>query len=530
MADVMRIFVPSDTTALSRGADEVAALLQAELGRKGLDLPIVRNGSRGAFWLEPLVEIETSSGRIGFGPVRPKDVPELLAQGLLSANTQHESCIGDPEQLPWFAQQQRLLFARAGRIDPLSLSDYRAQGGMVGLQAALACSAQAIVDEVQASGLRGRGGAAFPAGIKWQTVLDADPHRPKQPQSGQKFIVCNADEGDSGTFADRLVMEADPMLLIEGMIIAGLAVGAEYGFIYLRSEYPVAEQRLYDAMAVLRASGWLGANINGSGRAFDLEVRMGSGAYICGEETSLLESLEGKRGMVRAKPPLPALQGAFGQPTAVNNVLTLASVPWILAHGGAAYAAYGQGRSLGTLPFQLAGNIRRGGVVEMAFGPSLRVLLDDFGGGTRSGRPAYAIQVGGPLGAYLPNSQWDTPLDYEAFTEVSAVLGHGGVVVFDDTVDMAQQARFAMEFCRVESCGKCTPCRIGAVRGVEVIDRIIANENTEKNQQLLVDLCETMELGSLCAMGGMTPNPVRSVMTHFSSALSVQPKAQEVLS
>lgn len=524
MTNVIRIYVPSDTTALSRGADQVAELLQAELNRVGIDIPLVRNGSRGAFWLEPLVEIETTSGRIGFGPVRPTDVPELLAQGLLSAQTEHPLCVGDPEQLPWLAKQQRLLFARAGRIDPLSLTDYAAHGGLVGLQAALALAPQAIVDEVKASGLRGRGGAAFPAGIKWQTVLDADPHRPNKPQSGQKYIVCNADEGDSGTFADRLVMEADPMLLIEGMIIAGLAVGAEQGFIYLRSEYPVAQQRLNAAMAVMRAAGWLGANIRASGRHFELEVRMGAGAYICGEETSLLDSLEGKRGLVRAKPPLPALEGAFGQPTVVNNVLTLASVPWIMAHGGAAYAAYGQGRSLGTLPFQLAGNIRRGGVVELAFGPSLRTLIEDFGGGTRSGRPAYAIQVGGPLGAYLPESQWDTALDYEAFTEVSAVLGHGGVVVFDDTVDMAQQARFAMEFCKVESCGKCTPCRIGSVRGVEVIDRILANDQPEKNKQLLIELCETMELGSLCAMGGMTPNPVRSVMTHFNSALSAQPE------
>ena len=524
MAELLRIFVPSDTTALSRGADQVAALLQAELDHQGQVVPLVRNGSRGAFWLEPLVEIETISGRIAFGPVRPKDVPELLAQGLLSAQTEHPLCVGDPEQLPWLAQQQRLLFARAGRIDPLSLTDYAAHGGLVGLQAALALAPQAIVDEVKASGLRGRGGAAFPAGIKWQTVLDANPHRPNQPQSGQKFIVCNADEGDSGTFADRLVMEADPMLLVEGMIIAGLAVGAEQGFIYLRSEYPVAAQRLNQAMAVLREAGWLGANIQGSERHFELEVRMGAGAYICGEETSLLDSLEGKRGLVRAKPPLPALEGAFGQPTVVNNVLTLASVPWIMAHGGAAYAAYGQGRSLGTLPFQLAGNIRRGGVVELAFGPSLRTLVEDFGGGTRSGRPAHAIQVGGPLGAYLPEAQWDTPLDYEAFSEVSAVLGHGGVVVFDDTVDMAQQARFAMEFCQVESCGKCTPCRIGAVRGVEVIDRILAHEQPEQNKQLLIELCETMELGSLCAMGGMTPNPVRSVMTHFDSALSVKPE------
>lgn len=510
-----RIYVPRDTTALSLGADEVAAKLEQACADRNLGIELIRNGSRGLFWLEPLVEVETDRGRIAYGPVTPEEIPTLLDEGLLDGQPGHPLYLGPTEEIPYLKKQQRLTFERAGITDPVSLDDYIHHGGYVGLRQALARIPQEIVDEVKTSGLRGRGGAAFPAGIKWQTVLDADARTPNSPYSKRKFIVCNADEGDSGTFADRLVMEADPFMLIEGMTIAGLAVGADTGFIYLRSEYPVAHQILNEAIARAEAEGYLGDNVLNSGKAFHLEVRLGAGAYICGEETSLLDSLEGKRGQVRVKPPLPALKGAFGQPTVVNNVLTFAAVPFILAEGGQAYADYGLGRSRGTLPFQLAGNIQRGGVVELAFGITLRELLEDFGGGTASGRPIRAVQVGGPLGSYLPESQWDTPLDYEAFSEVGAVVGHGGIVVFDDTVDMLEQARFAMEFCAVESCGKCTPCRIGSTRGVEVIDRIRANEQRDSNLILLQDLCDTLEDGSLCAMGGMTPNPVRSALQHF---------------
>ncbi|MEX1214392.1 formate dehydrogenase beta subunit [Saccharospirillum sp.] len=513
---MIRLFVPRDTTAVSLGADEVARAFSKAADEQGIDIHLVRNGSRGLFWLETLIEVDAGDGqRIAYGPVMPEDVPSLIEGGLLEGGAGHALYLGPTEDIPYLKNQQRLTFARAGITDPLSIDDYRAHGGFAGLTAALAKTAQQIVDEVKTSGLRGRGGAAFPAGIKWQTVLDASAHVPNSRYSGQKVIVCNADEGDSGTFADRLVMEADPYLLIEGMIIAGLAVGAETGYIYLRSEYPLAHLMLDDAIAHAKAEGYLGNNILNSGKAFHLEVRLGAGAYICGEETSLLDSLEGKRGQVRVKPPLPAHKGAFGQPTVVNNVLTLAAVPYIMAEGGQAYADYGMGRSRGTLAFQLAGNIERGGLVELAFGITLRELLFDYGGGTASGRPMRAVQVGGPLGAYMPENQWDTPLDYEAFTEVGAVVGHGGIVVFDDTVDMLEQARFAMEFCAVESCGKCTPCRVGSTRGVEVIDRIRLNENRDANLILLHDLCDTLEDGSLCAMGGMTPNPVRSALHYF---------------
>ena len=505
----LRVFVPNDTAACSVGADAVAHAIAMHGAMHGVDITIVRNGSRGAAWLEPLVEMDTATGRVGFANVSPGDAPSLFTGG--APNAQHPACIGLVEEHPWFARQQRLTFKRAGRIDPLSLPEYETEGGLAGLRRALSLTAEEIVAEVTASGLRGRGGAAFPAGIKWNTV--------RQASSATKYIVCNADEGDSGTFADRLLMEADPYQLVEGMIIAGLAVGATRGVIYVRSEYPRAIATLREAIARAEGAGLLGASVLGSPYRFHLVVRVGAGAYICGEETALLESLEGKRGMVRAKPPLPALQGLFGQPTVINNVLTLAAATDVLALGGAAYAALGLDRSKGTMPFQLAGNIARGGLVEVPFGLTLRELVDGFGGGSRSGRPLRAIQVGGPLGAYLPEQQWDTPLAYESFAAVGAMLGHGGVVCFDDTVDMAEQAEFAMAFCAHESCGKCTPCRIGSTRGVEVIQRLRRREESRKQWALLEELCETMELGSLCALGGLTPLPVRSVMTHFSADL-----------
>ncbi|MFG5409983.1 NADH-ubiquinone oxidoreductase-F iron-sulfur binding region domain-containing protein [Piscinibacter sakaiensis] len=474
---------------------------------------LVRNGSRGLFWLEPLVEVATPAGRLAYGPVTPQDVPGLFDAGWLHGG-RHALGHGPTDAIPYLARQERLCFARMGLTDPLSLDDYAAHGGWAGLRQALALAPAEVVQQVLDSGLRGRGGAAFPAGIKWKTVLGAPGET--------KFVVCNADEGDSGTFSDRMVMEGDPFLLIEGMAIAGVAVGATQGFVYVRSEYPHAIAVLEAAIARAEAAGCLGDDLLGSGRRFHLAVRKAAGAYVCGEETALLESLEGKRGIVRAKPPLPALQGLFGRPTVVNNVITLATVPWVLAHGAAAYRDFGVGRSHGTLPIQLAGNVRHGGLVEKAFGVTLRELLFDYGGGTASGRPVKAVQVGGPLGAYVPESQWDLPLDYEAYAAVGAVVGHGGIVVHDDRADLARLARYAMEFCALESCGKCTPCRIGSTRGVEVIDRLRAapaygDGPARRVQQvtLLRDLCDTMLHGSLCAMGGMTPYPVLSALDHY---------------
>jgi formate dehydrogenase iron-sulfur subunit len=501
-----RIYLPQDMAALALGANRVLKALQDQAVQRGLVLDVVRTGSRGAIWLEPLLEVETPEGRIAYGPVTSADVAGLLDAGALTGGV-HALRIGRPEDHPWFAGQTRLTFARCGVIDPASVADYRAHGGYAGLDRALAMGGEAVVDEVKKSGLRGRGGAGFPTGIKWNTVRATPP--------GQKYIVCNADEGDSGTFADRMLMEGDPLSLVEGMTIAAVAVGASKGFVYIRSEYPQAIRAMQKAIDAAHAAGMLGADIQGSGIAFTIEVRVGAGAYICGEETSLLESLEGKRGVVRAKPPLPAIEGLFGRPTVVNNVLSLASVPWIMAHGAPAYAALGMGRSLGTLAVQLAGNIARGGLIELPFGVPLRSLIEDWGQGTITGRPFRAVQVGGPLGAYFPEALLDTPMDYEAFAKAGGLLGHGGVVVFDDTVNLAAQARFAFEFCAVESCGKCTPCRIGAVRGTEVIDRILAGIEPTKNFEVLDDLCQVMTDASLCAMGGLTPIPVISALTHF---------------
>jgi len=511
------VYVPRDAAALSVGAQEVAQEIARAAAARNTDIRVVRNGSRGLLWLEPLVEVDTPAGRIAYGPVAPEDVPGLFQTNFLSGGA-HGRLLGFTENIPYLKRQERLTFARMGLTDPLSIVEYAAHGGWRGLRNALALSGGEIVETVVQSGLRGRGGAAFPAGIKWRTVLNA---------TGQpKYVVCNADEGDSGTFSDRMIMEGDPFVLIEGMTISALAVGANQGYVYLRSEYPDAERAFEAALATASQADYLGENILGSGHSFHLELRRGAGAYICGEETAMLESLEGKRGMVRFKPPLPAIEGLFGKPTVINNVITFASVPIILDKGAQFYADYGMGRSRGTLPFQLAGNIKHGGLVEKAFGITLRELLYDYGGGSASGRPIRAVQVGGPLGAYLPESQFDTPLDYEAFAAIGGMLGHGGVVAFDDTVDMAHMARYAMEFCAIESCGKCTPCRIGSARGVEVIDRVQRGERREANVELLRDLCDTMLHGSLCALGGMAPYPVLSALNHFPEDFGLSPASR----
>jgi formate dehydrogenase iron-sulfur subunit len=507
------VYVPRDSTALAVGADEIAAAIAAQAAARGIAIDLVRNGSRGLFWLEPLVEVATPAGRAGYGPLSVSEVPSLFEADFLAGGA-HPRALGRVDDLPWLQAQQRLVFARVGRTDPVSLADYQAHEGYIGLRRALAMTPEAIIAEVTDSGLRGRGGAAFPTGIKWQTAARAE--------GAPKYIVCNADEGDSGSFADRLLMESDPFALIEGMTIAGIAVGATQGYVYVRSEYPHAVAALESAIAAARAARLLGPDLLGSCRAFEIEVRMGAGSYVCGEETALLESLEGKRGIVRAKPPLPAIAGLFGRPTVVNNVLTLATVPVVLARGAAFHRDFGVGRSRGTLALQLAGNVRRGGLVEVAFGITLRELIETYGGGTASGRPVRAVQVGGPLGTYVPPQHWDTPLDYEAYAALGHVVGHAGVVVHDDTVEMAKMARLAMEFCALESCGKCTPCRIGSVRGVEIIDRIIEGHDRPRQVALLRDLADTMVNASLCAMGGMTPYPVLSALNYYPRDFGVE--------
>ena len=508
----MKIYAPLDAASKALGADEVAAAVQAEAARRGVAVELVRNGSRGMVWLEPLVEVVTDAGRMAFGPMAVGDVA-----GLFGDLSLHPKALVLTDDLPWMRGQTRLTFARVGVIDPLSVVDYRDHGGLVGLQRALAMGPEAVVAEVTDSGLRGRGGAGFPTGIKWKTVAGAKADR--------KYIVCNADEGDSGTFADRMLMEGDPFTLIEGMIIAGVAVGATKGFVYIRSEYPDAIDVMSKAVVIARTAGILGGSVLGTVHAFDMEIRVGAGAYVCGEETSLLNSLEGKRGVVRAKPPLPALEGFLGKPTVVNNVISLATVPVVLERGAAFYKDFGIGRSRGTIPLQIAGNVARGGLYEAAFGLTLGQIIDDIAGGCATGRAVKAVQVGGPLGAYFPRAMFDVPFGYEEYAGKDGLIGHAGIVVFDDSADMLKQARFAMEFCAIESCGKCTPCRIGAVRGTETIDRIARGDTAAI--PLLTDLCNTMKSGSLCALGGFTPYPVMSALTHFPDDFAPMKEAAE---
>jgi formate dehydrogenase iron-sulfur subunit len=506
-----RVFISADATACALGAHQVASGIAARAQAGNHAIEIVRNGTRGMVWAEPLIEVETGGARIAYGPVTLKDLDGLYAAGFLDGG-KHALRLGRVEAHPWFARQERLSFARCGLADPLDYDTWRATGGLAGVERALELPASMIVQTVTDSGLRGRGGAAFPTGRKWHTVLDQ--------AAPEKFIVCNADEGDSGTFSDRMLMEGDPYTLIAGMVIAGLAVGATQGYIYLRIEYPHARDVLEGAIHTARSRGLLGERVLGAARRFDVELRLGAGAYICGEETSLLESLEGRRAEVRYRPPLPAVKGLWDRPTVVNNVITLATVPIILERGAAFYRDYGAGESRGTLPLQLAGNVKRGGLVEKAFGITLRELIEDFGGGTRSGRPLQAVQVGGPLGAYLTAAQLDTPVSYEGLASVGGMLGHGGVVVFDDSTDMLEMARFAMEFCAHESCGKCTPCRIGSTRAEELLARLCAGRATRAEVELLESLCTTMVDGSLCGLGGMAPYPVRSILRGFPEAVA----------
>lgn len=511
-----RVYISRDAAAVAVGADEVAAAFEAAAAKRNVAVEIIRTGSRGLLWLEPMIEVATVQGRVAFGPVEETDADSVLEAA--ASDGEHPLRLGIADEIPWLKRQTRLTFARCGVIDPRSVEDYRAHDGYKGLERALALGSDGILADVKTSGLRGRGGAGFPTAIKWTTVAQA--------KGDQKYIVCNADEGDSGTFADRMIMEGDPFVVIEGMTIAGIAVGATRGYIYIRSEYPHAVEAMNAAIVAARRAGYLGKSVGGSKHAFDMEVRVGAGAYVCGEETSLLESLEGRRGLVRAKPPLPAHQGLFGKPTVINNVLSFAAIPFILNNGAQAYADFGMGRSRGTMPIQLAGNIKNGGLFEVAFGITLGELVDEIGGGTFTGRPVRAVQVGGPLGAYFPRALFDTPFDYEAFAAKDGLIGHGGIVVFDDSVDMSKQARFAMEFCAVESCGKCTPCRIGSTRGVETIDKIRAGDRGAANIAVLEDLCQTMKFGSLCALGGFTPYPVMSALKHFPEDFGATPRLQ----
>jgi formate dehydrogenase iron-sulfur subunit len=485
-----RIYLSNDTSARAAGADRLAEAWESDTR-----VALQRTSSRGAFFLEPLVERDGPEGRLAWPLARREDLPRILAgEGGVAIGS-----------IPFLAQQQRITFANFGLTAPLWLDDYRERGGWSGLERAQSLGAQGIIDEIKRSRLRGRGGAAFPVWRKWQTAKD-------QPADA-RYVIANADEGDAGTYCDRMIMEGEPFRLIEGMLICARAIGAERGYIYCRYEYPAAMRSMYKALTLAEAAGWLALD----GRRVQIEIVQGAGSYICGEETALLESLEGRRGQVRAKPPYPATAGLHGRPTIVSNVLTFATVPGILAKGGDWYASHGTETSRGTVVLQLGGRVKQPGLVEIPFGATLEEVLHRFGGGMAAGARFKAIQVGGPLGSLFSASHLGIRLCYEAFADAGSILGHGGIVVYDDETDMVELARHYMAFVADESCGKCTPCRVGSVRGREILDRVQAGQGRGRELELLRDLGETMKATSLCALGGRAPYPVLTAMEQFES-------------
>ncbi len=485
---IARLYLSNDTSSRAAGAERLAEHL-----RTRADVQLIHTSSRGAFFLEPMIERDSPTGRVAWCHVALDDLPNIIM-----------GTGGMPvDAIPYLAKQTRATFANFGITEPLALDEYQSRGGFKGLEAALAMAPEAIIQELKISRLRGRGGAAFPVWNKWQVAHQTD--------ANEKYVVVNADEGDAGTYCDRMVMEGDPFRLIEGMLICAHAIGATKGFIYCRQEYPAAAWSIRTAIRKADEAELLEVN----GRTFSIELVMGAGSYVCGEETALLESLEGRRGVVRAKPPYPAVAGLYGRPTIVSNVLTFATVPNILAKGGAWHASLGTERSRGTIALQLGGRLKQAGLVEIPFGMTLRHVLDQFGGGMAPGSRFKAVQVGGPLGSLFPESQLDIPICYDAFAEAGAILGHGGIVVYDQETDMVDLARHFMAFTADESCGKCTPCRIGSVRGREILERIQAGGGTVESLDLLKDLGETMKATSLCALGGRAPYPVLTAIEQF---------------
>ncbi|TKB34744.1 MAG: formate dehydrogenase [Nitrospira sp.] len=440
-----RLYLSNDTSSRAAGADKLA-----DAWRDRSEIQLIHTSSRGAFFLEPMVERDTAGGREAWFNVLPNDLPRIVAG------------VGGTKvaEIPYLQQQTRFTFANFGITEPLALDEYQSRGGFKGLAAAQSLSPDAIVDVLRLSGLRGRGGAAFPVWKKWQVA--------QQTESEQKYVVANADEGDAGTYSDRMMMEGDPFRLIEGMMICARAIGATRGYLYCRYEYPAAARAMQFAIQKAREADLFDCD----DYPFDLEVVTGAGSYVCGEETALLESLEGRRGVVLAKPPYPAVSGLYGKPTIVSNVLTFATLPNILANGGAWHASLGTEGSRGTMALQIGGRVKQPGLVEVPFGLTLRDVLDRFGGGMAPGARLKAVQVGGPLGSLFPESQLDIPICYDAFAGAGAILGHGGIVVYDDDTSMVDLARHFMAFTADESCGKCTPCRVGSVRGREILERI----------------------------------------------------------
>lgn len=500
----MRFLLGYGSCGIASGAKSVLEGLEKAF--EGTDYSVEKVGCNGLCFAEPIVEVITDSGEsILYGRLNETSATEL-AEGVKKGELPLNNRLSD-EDMAFLNGQKRIVLSGCGKIDPEDIEAYINSGGYNALKKALSMGAEKIIEEIKISGLRGRGGAGFPTYIKWQSARNS--------VANEKYIVCNADEGDPGAFMDRAVLEGDPHRVLEGMMISGIAVGACTGIIYVRAEYPLAVKRLEMAIEQMREKGILGENIFGSGFSFDFRIMMGAGAFVCGEETALLASLSGNRGMPVTKPPFPAQKGFRKQPTNINNVETFANVSWIIENGGAAFSAMGTEGSKGTKVFALAGRVKRGGLVEVPMGLTIREIVFDICGGIKDDAKIKAVQMGGPSGGCIPEELLDTAIDYENIAKTGAIMGSGGMIVMDEKTCMVDMAKFFMDFTSKESCGKCVPCRIGTTRMLEILQRIVKGEGKESDIDTLVDLGESIKTGALCGLGNSAPNPVLTTIKYF---------------
>jgi len=494
---------------IAAGGRKVYEAFSTQLVNKGLHAQLKQTGCMGMCYNEVLVEVSSPEGApVFYSHVIPEQVERIIDEHLIGGKPVSEWVIPADELDNLLAKQKRIVLRNCGVIDPESIDDYLDTGGYQAIEQVLnSMTPDEVIDEVTESGLRGRGGAGFPTGVKWGFA--------RKSLSNQKYIICNADEGDPGAFMDRSVLESDPHSIIEGMLIAGYAVGATEGYIYVRAEYPLAVQRLELALSQTKDRCLIGQSILGSNFDFDISIRQGAGAFVCGEETALMMSIEGRRGMPRFRPPFPAQSGLWGKPTNINNVETLANIAWIISHGASAYNSCGTEKSKGTKVFALAGKVTRGGLIEVPMGITLREIVFDIGGGTSSGLEFKGVQIGGPSGGIIPANLADTPVDYDSVTSTGAIMGSGGLIVMDESACMVDVAKFFLNFTQDESCGKCTFCRIGALRMLEILDRISKGEGKEEDLALLEELAQEVKKGSLCGLGQTAPNPVLTTLKYF---------------
>jgi NADH-quinone oxidoreductase subunit F len=504
----MRVVVGQGSCGVATGARKTAAELEKQIAAKGLDIPVSVTGCVGTCYLEPIVDVYDDNDELTrYVKVQPDKVEKIVEEHLAGGKPVEEDAISE-EDKQFIIKQQRVVLRNCGVINPENIDDYIAVDGYKAIEKVLKeMKPEQVIEEIKISGLRGRGGAGFPTWFKWNAA--------KASPGNEKYIVCNADEGDPGAFMDRSVLEGDPHSLLEGMIIGGYAMGAIEGIIYCRAEYPLAIKRLEIAMEQAREKGFLGKNIFGSGWDFDIRIKAGAGAFVCGEETALIASLEGERGMPRLKPPFPAAKGYWQKPTNINNVETFANVPWIIFNGGAAFANFGTEKSPGTKVFALAGKIKKGGLVEVPMGMTIREVIFDIGGGIKNDKEFKAVQMGGPSGGCVPASLVDTPVTYEDITKTGAIVGSGGMIVMDEDTCMVDMARYFLNFTRDESCGKCNYCRIGTKRMLEILERITNGEGKDGDIELLEELAVKIKDGSMCGLGQTAPNPVLTTLRYF---------------